>query len=277
MKADLHIHSTSSDGYDTIDVLLQQYSDKKKNYTHIAITDHDTVAPLLRNDMLLEKKRQKYNIDIIQGMEYGIDINGQYVHLLCYFDKFSDVTKPILEYIENRKKLIKLFNKEMKNKLWQQGILVPDLEYEKLDDTGYMPFIQEVVKYSSMSPKECFGMFLKYLEKIEQSNRIKLDARDIIKEVHKSKGLVVMAHPLKYKKETIDMAIKLGIDGLECIYGKYDDEQRNHLIDIANQHKLLITAGSDYHSKTDYVKHGQIGDVALTGEYLENFIKRLRK
>lgn len=276
MKADLHIHSVNSDGLDAIDSLLQQYSDDRFKYSHVAITDHYTIAPELRNDEVLELKKRKYNIDIIPGMEYVAEINGEHVHLLCYFNRFSDVTKPILGYLETQKDFTRQFNRLAKERLWEENINVPDIEYERINDTSYMPLIQEVVKLTDMTAKECRKKFFEYMAEFNIQVGKKLNAAEIIEEVHKSKGLIVMAHPLQFKNETMMEAIRLGVDGLECIYAAYSQDKRDYLIDIAEKNNILITAGSDYHSKTDYVKHGQIGDVALEGEHLKKFLHKLK-
>ena len=44
MKADLHIHSTVSDGSDTIEQIIGMA--KKKGLDAIAVTDHDTLSHL---------------------------------------------------------------------------------------------------------------------------------------------------------------------------------------------------------------------------------------
>ena len=46
------------------------------------------------------------------------------------------------------------------------------------------------------------------------------------------------------------------------------------LVGLAKKHKLLITAGSDFHSYNDY-KHGNVGCVRLTGEDLNKFLKKV--
>lgn len=53
MKADLHMHSTRSDGSDTPEELFQMASEN--GIEAIAITDHDTLAGIEENMLLSQK------------------------------------------------------------------------------------------------------------------------------------------------------------------------------------------------------------------------------
>ena len=63
IKADLHIHSTMSDGSCSIEEVIQLA--KEKGLTHIAITNHDTVKGL-KEAIELGKK---YGVEVIPGVE----------------------------------------------------------------------------------------------------------------------------------------------------------------------------------------------------------------
>ncbi|MCX4255211.1 MAG: phosphoesterase, partial [Bacilli bacterium] len=40
---------------------------------------------------------------------------------------------------------------------------------------------------------------------------------------------------------------EFNIDGIECYYSNFTEEQTNELINYCNQNNLLISGGSDYH------------------------------
>ncbi len=81
-KADLHIHTTNSDGDLTPSEIIE-YA-KYINVDVIAITDHNTTQGV---DEAIEKGREK-NILVIPGIELSTRYKGKKVHVLGYFRDF---------------------------------------------------------------------------------------------------------------------------------------------------------------------------------------------
>ena len=79
MKADLHMHSTYSDGLKTTEELFQLA--KQNNVDVIAITDHDIVAGVEENF----KNRMEYGVQYVPGIELSTVQDGKPVHVLGYF------------------------------------------------------------------------------------------------------------------------------------------------------------------------------------------------
>lgn len=266
MKADLHIHSTGSDGRHSLDYLLESYS--KKNFDVVAITDHYVISHSLRDDNVLKMKEERYNIKIIIGMEAVGEVNNEWIHLLCYFNKNSDFSEGIHKYLHGQTIFVKELNNKVK-RIMKKNIDIPDIDYSLLDPYSYTPILMEVVKRTNLSLKEARGEFFTYMKGLGIPEEYKLTTEELIEEVHKSKGLVFMAHPLQFEDKTILKAIELGIDGLEAIYPSYNDTQREYLISLAKEYNILYSAGSDFHcSIVDNKKHGEIGSVALTNKCL---------
>ncbi|MBK1809996.1 PHP domain-containing protein [Clostridium sp. YIM B02505] len=89
-------------------------------------------------------------------------------------------------------------------------------------------------------------------------------------------GCVVLAHPVKVKKEIREDILKLDFDGIEAIYSKNTIEDTKNFKAIAEKKGWFYTAGSDFHTdKRLDSRHGQIGQVFLTEKELEIFIKHL--
>lgn len=258
-----------------VEYLYAKYSEK--GYDVLAITDHDTIGLELRDDELLDIKRKKYNLDIIVGMEYEIDINNEKVHLLCYFNNYKDISNPIIEYLEGYKLLIKAFDEKVKKIMWNKGVNIPDIDYSLINDISYMILLDEVVKRTGKNHSEWRKELRKYMKETELNIQIpRLSALEIVKEVHKSNGLIIMAHPLQFKYDTVLKAIRYGIDGLECFYPNYTNKESKDLINLADANNLLVTAGDDYHRDTASNKHGKISSIALEGEYLKKFMSALK-
>ncbi|PZD71288.1 5'-3' exoribonuclease [Acaryochloris thomasi RCC1774] len=82
-------------------------------------------------------------------------------------------------------------------------------------------------------------------------------AESVINAIHRSGGLAVLAHPVRYRKSPEDLtvaAVALGIDGLETYYCyKSNDPWRPSPVQtrlvqqLAEQYDLLQTCGTDTH------------------------------
>ena len=79
MKADLHSHTTFSDGILTVDQLIDRAIEN--NVDVLAITDHDCV------DGSHQAFYTTKNIKIIYGVELSTERNNESVHILGYFKK----------------------------------------------------------------------------------------------------------------------------------------------------------------------------------------------
>ena len=95
------------------------------------------------------------------------------------------------------------------------------------------------------------------------------DVATVIKAIKESDGISVWAHPLggegepflsneKFKSRLSELC-RLGIQGLECFYSRYTNEQEDFLIQSAQEKKLLISGGSDYHGLNKTIKLGELG------------------
>ena len=80
--ADLHVHTTASDGISPVDDLLDYIAIYRPNLDVIAITDHDTLDASLR----AYENRQHYPFDIVPGVE----VSSRAGHILALW-----VTTPI--------------------------------------------------------------------------------------------------------------------------------------------------------------------------------------
>ncbi|HMK97905.1 MAG TPA: hypothetical protein VK425_10190, partial [Acidimicrobiales bacterium] len=109
-----------------------------------------------------------------------------------------------------------------------------------------------VRKGYALSIQDAFDRFLAkggpaYIEKE------RLDPLPAIALARQSGALAVLAHPLSLDlapaqlESTLRELADAGLAGLECIYGRYDRQQRADLAVLAARTGLAITGGSDYH------------------------------
>ena len=86
MKADLHCHTTISDGSLGISDVIRQAD--RNNVRCLAITDHDSLASLSRSAVL----GKRYNVNVIPAVEFSAFDNERKkkVHILCYMPAKPD-------------------------------------------------------------------------------------------------------------------------------------------------------------------------------------------
>ena len=103
----------------------------------------------------------------------------------------------------------------------------------------------------------------------------------IIDIIHKAEGLAFVAHFYEYssinnKRETLDNIIKeYDLDGIECYYSTFTDEQTQYLNQFCKRNDLLISAGSDYHGKNKKdinLRNGK-GNLEVPDEIIHNWNK----
>jgi len=259
MAIDLHIHSTNSDGTDSVEEIVDKALEMELEA--ISITDHEYLT--------IPKKRDE--IEIIQGIEVSAswdDLESFNVfagiHLLIYFlEEDSSITKH-LEKIRNLK--IER-NKEILKKLNQENIRIEAAELNKFSTkVPGRPHIAKIM-YEKGYVNSINEAFVKYLGngKIGDSRTHQESIEKLIELSRESKCLIFLAHPhtlmsnKNYSNNQkwinndfvayIEKLAELGIDGLETNYSSYNSEISSNLSTVANNFNLLESGGSDYHGE----------------------------
>jgi predicted metal-dependent phosphoesterase TrpH len=209
MKADLHIHSTVSDGSATItDIVAVSIANR---LDAIAITDHDTLSHL-------KQLPSTATLRIIPGTEISAadPASGLRVHILGYHIRHPEIvetlTQPILEARhQNTLRQIRI--------LQEHGYKI-DIGGLRPADGKYL-YKQHVMEHLVMTgqAKEMFGNFYK---KIFKNNGIchfditYVSAFDAVKAIKDAGGLAVLAHPGQQQNFHLIPALKKhGLDGIE--------------------------------------------------------------
>ena len=76
---------------------------------------------------------------------------------------------------------------------------------------------------------------------------------EIVDMIHQNHGVAVLAHPgvnLKGKEFLLDNILNLGIDGIEAFSSYHNPKQAEYYYQTAQEKKIFVTCGSDYHGKT---------------------------
>lgn len=259
-KADLHIHSTCSDGTLTSKEIIKWAS--KKNIHAIAITDHDTIEGI----KAAVENGKIYDIIVVAGIELSCTFQEEEVHILGYFIDYKDEnliqsTKVLKESRESR-------GKKIVNKLNDLGFSLSFKEVCEIAGNGVVgrPHIAKAMirrKYVN-TVEEAFDKFLKK-DKPAYVERYKISIKEGIDLIHNVGGVAVIAHPGLLKSENVIYeAVRFKIDGIEAIHSKHTKQDKLKYSKIANKNNLIITGGSDFHG--DF-----INKVPVLGDYYVDF------
>ncbi len=274
MRADLHLHTTASDGQLTPQELVKRAADLKLEV--IAITDHDTVEGI---QPALEAAKSFPDLMVIPGVEINTDVPKGEVHILGYFIDYRD---PALNHtLEGLRNSRYERGKRMVAKLAEIGI---DIDWERVlglagqGSVGRPHIAQAIMERGYVSSlREAFDNYIgrnapAYIE------RKKLPPVEAVEHVLAAEGLPVLAHPADIEPlETFLIQLKkAGIIGMEIYYNGYSSETISQLKKLARKYELIACGGSDYHGLGDSIG-SDIGSVNLPRESVERLILLSKK
>lgn len=271
LKADLHLHTTASDGKLSPAELVTLACQEGLNI--IAITDHDTTAGI---DLALSAA-EALPIRVIPAIELSTQHNGETIHVLGYFRDDNYRSEDFQKYLQDTKDHREYRGKEIVKRLKDHFDI--SLDYENLVQEAKGVIARPHIARAIMDAG--YNYSWEYIfEKIIGSNspayvpNKKLSTEDGIKLLKSVNAIVVLAHPVLVKRTSCEDLLKLGFHGIEAIYPQNSETDTSNYINLALNRKILITAGSDYHGgDTGDVKHGYIGRIGYDTAYLNEFIK----
>lgn len=243
-EADLHCHTTASDGLLTPRELVLLAS--QKGLKAVAITDHDTI--LGWNEA--ENGGSEFGIEILRGVELNTDWDGKEVHILGYeLDRESKIMQERLAELQlSRYKRIQ----EILERLRQLGIklFIDDvLEFALGESVGRPHVAQALVKYGYVT--DIRDAFIRYLGSGASAYvpRFKLTTMDGIRFIRESKGVAVLAHPgvQGLEENAIASWVSDGLQGVEIIHSDHNCDDEKRYRQIAQKYDLIMTGGSDFH------------------------------
>lgn len=250
-RADLHCHSTCSDGSMSPIELINEA--KRVELSAISITDHDSISAYTQETF---DYAQKVNLDLITGVEFSTVIDGISVHFLGYnfcikSPEIEDLCKrhkdrrtkryqAILELLKQKKMPVseeELLNAVFKSSTQKQNTVIgrPHIA-QMMVKLGYVKDLKEAFKKYLGDGCSCFvqGEYVTPEETIDA--------------IHKAGGVAIIAHPhlIKYPS-VLKKVLAMNFDGIECYYSKFPPQDHIPWLEIAKERNWLITGGSDFH------------------------------
>jgi predicted metal-dependent phosphoesterase TrpH len=242
--ADLHFHSTFSDGVETPRELVARALGAGLSVA--ALTDHDAVHGVAA----FEAAAAGTGLVACGGAELSVDEDGEDVHLLGLF---LDPLEPVLvSRLAHFRAVRDRRGEAMALKLASLGV---ELDLAALrarvgDGAFGRPHVARalVAKGVVASVEEAFERYLgegapAFVPKA------KWGLSEAIATVRAAGGLAVLAHPVWYGDVPglLRRGRDLGLDGVE-VYHPDNDGREGELLGAAGELGLLVTAGSDFHA-----------------------------
>lgn len=275
---DLHTHSYFSDGSDSPEEIVDQAA--QVGLSAVSLTDHDTLAGIAR----AQREARRLGIELIPGLELSLDVEG--MHLLAYqIDKTSGLLNKQLSHIQASRVER---NKEIIRQLNQQGIGIELAEVLREAGPGLVgrPHIASVLVHHGYvsTIQEAFDHYIGP-DGSASVSRFGLSPQSAIELVRETGGIPVLAHPHTVVSrhpgmvlgELLVTLVSYGLMGLECLHSAYNPDQQRDLVQLAEQHGLLVTGGSDYHGTYrpgTYIGVGR-GDLRVPDRLLEPLRQRV--
>ncbi len=247
--ADLHLHTTLSDGRLSPTELVRLLAERKVSVA--SITDHDSTMGL---DEAFEEARQHPDLRLVPGVEISADNPlepNTDIHLLGYFfdPKSSNLQARLRRFREERdgrgQAMVERLGEIGKPVDWERvkeiagdaGVGRPHIALAMVE-RGYIKTAAEA--------------FRGYLDDdgIAFVARPHLSMTDAVTMVEQAGGITVLAHPLYIKNyEVLLGTLKdAGVVGFEVHYAQFSKNGRKALAAIAKELDLLPCGGSDYHA-----------------------------
>jgi predicted metal-dependent phosphoesterase TrpH len=244
-RADLHIHSTASDGKCTPRAIVAKAA--SIGLSIIALTDHDTIAGLEE----AQAAGILHGIEVVPGIELSAQHEEVEVHVLGYF--IQPHKKELTDKLEILKRARQKRALTILDRLQRLGLSI-DWSQIKKHAAGEVigrPHIARALVEAGGVPS-VKAAFESYLNRgcPAYVPRYRLTPEEAITLIHKCKGAAVLAHPGQLPDlSCLGPLLEFNWQGIEIYHPDHSKEMRVALEGIADSQNLIVTGGSDFHGK----------------------------
>jgi 3',5'-nucleoside bisphosphate phosphatase len=257
-RADLHLHTTASDGaYTPAEVVSLA---RRSGLAAIAVTDHDTLAGVGP----ARAAAAGASLEVIAGVEITCEFRGKELHLLGYFVDVED--RPLLDALATVCEGRAARFGAMVERLRQAGVSV-EVEGLEAHSLGRRHLAELLVAQGKAgSVREAFQRWLRDGAACCVAKR-RIAVGEAIRLVRAAGGVAAWAHP-PYDGETrsaLGELAAMGLGGVEAEYPETGRAQRATMRRWAAELGLAVTGGSDCHGPGPRA----IGTATISDEELE--------
>jgi 3',5'-nucleoside bisphosphate phosphatase len=257
MKADLHVHSTASDGTLSPTALVERAH--ARGVEVLAIADHDSVSGLAE----AHEAAQRLGVTLINAAELSAVADGRDIHVLAYF---VDPTDSRLEDLLRELRASRRARAEaMVAALGEAGF---DISFDDvLDIAGGGALGRSHVARALVSAGHAESIRRAFETLIGRDRpfyvpKSSATPDEVIATIRTLGAIPVLAHPgVTQTDDLIDEMVDAGLLGIEAYHADHTPEQILSYAELAEKMGLLVTGGTDFHGPG--APNPDIGSVAV--------------
>jgi predicted metal-dependent phosphoesterase TrpH len=238
--ADLHAHTTNSDGTFTLETLVA--SAQARDLAAVAVTDHDRTHPDLDAPVV-----DRDGLTVVHGVELRVEpAGGERVDLLGYGVEETDALAAELDRIQrDRIERGRAIVERLEDRLGvtldvpiERGLGRPDVARAAADHPDTDLEYAEVFDRYIGNDGPCY--VARDVPAFERGRDLLADAC----------AVVGLAHPLRYDDPAAALELTADLDAVEGPYPYEGAVDRTPVERAVAEHDLLVTGGSDAHDET---------------------------
>ena len=271
LRADLHIHTTASDG--TWDPAQLIRAAQQVGLGALAVTDHDTVA----NVAATERLAREAGITFIRGAEICATKEGHCFHILGYGLNLED--RPLGELLTHNEALLEKKDEDSIALLERDGWPVSLAEFYAYSYDQHrggwkaLAYLQD--KGLCRDVKDFFTRI--FTEEHNLGFPTFPSIGEVVAVIHGAGGVALCAHAASDfhgpgLEPMLEQLAEEPLDGFECYHSSHSKEDTQKLLAYCQAQGLLISGGSDCHGS--FVPSRHLGEPQIFVEdlYLPNLL-----
>lgn len=268
MKADLHVHSTASDG--TLDVSALVALALERGLRVLAIADHDSVEAV----PAALRASEGTSLVVVPAVELSaVAADGRDVHVLGYF---VDHTDPgLAAHLADLRDARLRRARTMVDALAAAGFGVSLADVLALSNGGAVGRSHVaralVAAGHAESVAEAFRVHIGRGRPFYVAKDVRTPEQAIAC-IKSAGGLAVVAHPgVSDAFDLIPSFAERGLDGIEAYHADHTPEQRELYAQVAHDLGLITTGGTDFHGPG--APNPALGDIDIPEGVVERFLE----
>ena len=291
---DLHTHSNCSDGSDTYIEILKKA--EKLGIECFSITDHDNckVYEQIANDDV----NKYFSGKLICGVELQAYILGFSIELLGYGVDYKDINEKVekiylpFEQI-NKEELRRLYKKCIEIGMIFQGNVLSDYKSSEFYySTEYLhnKMKENIFNKQFVLDEESWERENIFFKRHTSNKKSKLyidesdlipSAKEVINLIKETGGLVFIPHIYQYEENAEwilnELVNNYNIDGIECFYSNFTDEQTEYLLNFCKKNNKYISGGTDYHgnNRPDINLGVGLGNMNIKYDIVKEWVQKI--
>lgn len=261
IRADLHIHTTASDGTWTPQELIEKAA--AAGIGAIAVTDHDSVANVAETAVLAAQAGIKF----LPAAEICATKNDIMFHILSYGVDIQN--KRLLELLHHNEALLEQKDIDSIAILEKEHWPVSVKEFQQYDYDrrrgGWRALAYLQDKGLCRDVNDFFSRIFTKEHHLGFPEFPPVD--EVIKVIHQAGGAAVCAHAASGfhgpgLQKVLSLLEEEHFDGFECYHSEHTEEDTQALLQYCRARKLMISGGSDTHGT--FVKKRILGHPEIT-------------